>query len=132
MIILSKTLFAKLCEHGKEAYPEECCGAMLGDIDSESGIKSITELIRIENKSEENKHRRFAITPNDYRALETQATAKSLHLLGFYHTHPDHPCRPSQTDLAYAWPVFSYIILSINTVIFTVTHHFTTHIIFTK
>eukprot|EP01047_Picozoa_sp_COSAG01_P015471 COSAG01_NODE_775_length_13698_cov_60.191632_8_plen_150_part_00 len=113
MINLSRTLFTDLCRHGQEAYPEECCGAMLGQIDVKTQTKHVTQLVRIENSSEENRHRRFAVTPKDYMQLERQAMRDGLALLGFYHTHPDHPCEPSETDLKHAWPVFSYIILSV-------------------
>lgn len=107
MITLSKTHLTEIQNHGTEAYPEECCGAMLGR------DKTVHKIVRIENQSSENKHRRFSITPQDYMALEKLAKKEGLNLLGFYHTHPDHPARPSETDLKFAWPVFSYIILSI-------------------
>lgn len=113
MITLSKTHLSEIHEHGIEAYPEECCGAMLGNIDFDAKKKVVIELIRIENHSSENKHRRFAITPEDYRKIEIIAKEKNLSLLGFYHTHPDHPAQPSETDLKFAWPVFSYLILSV-------------------
>ena len=113
MITLSKTHLSKLKSHGIDAYPEECCGAMLGHIDYKKNEKKTVKLIKIENNSDENKHRRFKITPQDYQTLEKQAKDEGLTLLGFYHTHPDHPCKPSQTDLNYAWPFFSYIILSV-------------------
>lgn len=112
-IHLPKILFTKLSIHGIQAYPEECCGAMLGTIDSKNQLKIVTELVKIENSSNKNKHRRFTITSQDYMQLEKKAKEKKLTLLGFYHTHPDHPCQPSQTDLKYSWPFFSYIILSI-------------------
>jgi len=113
MITLSKTHLSEINNHGQLAYPEECCGAMLGTLDFEKNIKTTEKLVRIENTSTENRHRRFAITPEDYKSLETQAKQEGLTLLGFYHTHPDHPPIPSETDLKYAWPVFSYIILSV-------------------
>lgn len=111
MITLSKTHLSELHQHGIEAYPEECCGAMLGRMLTDS--KQVVELVRIENQSTENKHRRFAVTAEDYKAIEDLAKEKKLSLLGFYHTHPDHPAQPSETDLKFAWPFFSYIILSV-------------------
>ena len=118
MIILSKTQLNEIQLHGKEAYPEECCGAMLGKVNSNN--EKVTEKIfRIENNWEnvsgtiETKNRRFAITAEDYKKLELEAKNLNLTLLGFYHTHPDHPAEPSGTDLSYAWPFFSYIIQSI-------------------
>lgn len=112
MITLSKIHFTEIQNHGAEAYPEECCGAMLGSVDPD-GKKITSRIIRIENTSSENRHRRFAVTAEDYKKLESQAKSENLTLLGFYHTHPDHPAQPSETDLSFAWPFFSYIILSI-------------------
>ena len=118
MVILSQSHLKEILEHGKEAYPEECCGAILGHFDKEISQKSCTKIIRIENNwenhLEESRHRRFAVTADDYRQLEKQAKDTGLTLLGFYHTHPDHPALPSGTDLSYAWPFFSYIIQAIN------------------
>ena len=117
MIILSQTHLTEIQEHGKEAYPQECCGAMLGQVDLNTGDKTTHKIVRIENqwqdKPGESRHRRFAITAEDYRQLEKQAKAEQMTLLGFYHTHPDHPAQPSATDLSYAWPFFSYIIQAI-------------------
>ena len=113
MITISKTHFIDIKAHGEDAYPDECCGALLGGLDQEGTQKTATGLVRLENQTTENKHRRFAITAEDYRALESRAKEKGLTLLGFYHTHPDHPAEPSKTDLKFAWPFFSYLILSV-------------------
>ena len=116
VIEISPKHLAEIQSHGKEAYPEECCGAMLGDVDPKSQ-KFTKSILRIENnwveKEKENRHRRFAVTAEDYKTLEKKAKEAKLTLLGFYHTHPDHPAKPSGTDLSYAWPFFSYIILSV-------------------
>jgi len=65
------------------------------------------------NTTEEGPRRRFLIRPADYRSAEERANATGQELLGFYHSHPDHPARPSQYDLDHAWPVFMYVILSV-------------------
>ena len=65
------------------------------------------------NTTEEGPRRRFLVRPQDYRAAERRATEQGLELIGFYHSHPDHPARPSQYDLDHAWPVFSYVIVSV-------------------
>ncbi len=115
MLTISQTHLREMRKHGEEAYPEECCGAMLGEVDKQEKITRL--LVPIENqwqdKPGESRHRRFAISADDYQYLEQKAADANLTLLGFYHTHPDHPARPSQTDLNYAWPFFSYIILSV-------------------
>ena len=115
MITLSKTLFSDLQSHGEEAFPEECCGAMFGRVD---GVKKlVNKLVRLDNKWEdtqtETKYRRFKVGPDDYQYLESMAKKEQTTLLGFYHTHPNHPAVPSETDALYAWPFFSYIILSV-------------------
>ena len=94
-------------DHGRQTYPHECCGAMLG----RAGV--VVEACPLPNTTEEGPRRRFLVRPQDYRAAERRATERGLELLGFYHSHPDHPARPSQYDLDHAWPVFSYVIVSV-------------------
>jgi proteasome lid subunit RPN8/RPN11 len=93
--------------HGRETYPHECCGALLG----RDGHVSAT--VPLPNTTEEGPRRRFLVRPTDYRDAESAASAGGLDLLGFYHSHPDHPARPSQYDLDHAWPSFSYVIVSV-------------------
>ncbi len=112
MIIVSKIHFSEIKFHSTEAYPYECCGAMLGTV-LDDGSKEVLTCVPIHNQSTEDKRRRFKITDDDYRLLETKADELKMTLLGFYHSHPDHPPEPSETDLKYAWPFFSYIIQSV-------------------
>jgi proteasome lid subunit RPN8/RPN11 len=93
--------------HGAETYPNECCGALYGTAGAVSAI------FVLPNMTEEGPRRRFLVRPSDYREAETRATELGAELLGFYHSHPDHPARPSQYDLDHAWPFFSYIIVSV-------------------
>ena len=93
--------------HGAETYPDECCGALIG----RDG--RVTATFALPNTTEEGPRRRFLVRPDDYRQAEKQAQAAGGDLLGFYHSHPDHPARPSQYDLDHAWPFFSYIIVSV-------------------
>lgn len=93
--------------HGRETYPHECCGALFG----RDG--AAREAFGLPNTTEEGPRRRFMVRPDDYRVAESRAAALGLELLGFYHSHPDHPARPSQYDLDHAWPVFSYVIVSV-------------------
>lgn len=112
----------KIREHARRAYPHECCGAMIGKPDL-SGWKLVTEAMPLENAQEtgkaltwergESARRRFEVTAEDFRAAEQRARDQRLELLGFYHSHPDHPARPSQHDLERAWPWFSYVIISV-------------------
>ena len=93
--------------HGAETYPNECCGALIG----RDGVVAST--FALPNTTEEGPRRRFLVRPQDYRQAEKRASEMGAELLGFYHSHPDHPARPSQFDLDHAWPSFSYIIVSV-------------------
>jgi proteasome lid subunit RPN8/RPN11 len=93
--------------HGQETYPHECCGALVG----RDGFAAA--VVPLPNTTEEGPRRRFLVRPSDYRAAEQRATELGGELLGFYHSHPDHPARPSQYDLDHAWPTFAYIIVSV-------------------
>jgi proteasome lid subunit RPN8/RPN11 len=93
--------------HGTQAYPHECCGALIG----RDGL--VTEAFALPNTTDEGPRRRFLVRPADYREAERRASTLGAELLGFYHSHPDHPARPSQYDLDHAWPFFSYVIVSV-------------------
>lgn len=96
--------------HGGETYPHECCGALFGRADE----GTIERAMALPNTTEEGPRRRFMIRPADYRVAEREAAAAGLELVGFYHSHPDHPARPSQHDLDHAWPNMHYLIVSVH------------------
>jgi proteasome lid subunit RPN8/RPN11 len=106
-LMLQSGISDAIGRHGTETYPDECCGALIG----RDGI--VTVAYALPNTTEEGPRRRFLVRPDDYRDAERQASAAGAELLGFYHSHPDHPARPSQFDLDHAWPFFSYIIVSV-------------------
>jgi proteasome lid subunit RPN8/RPN11 len=93
--------------HGEETYPHECCGALVGRSGSADAI------VALPNTTDEGPRRRFLVRPSDYRLAEQRAGDLGSELLGFYHSHPDHPARPSQYDLDHAWPTFAYVIVSV-------------------
>jgi proteasome lid subunit RPN8/RPN11 len=93
--------------HGEETFPHECCGALVG-----AGGR-VTAVVALPNTTEEGPRRRFLVRPSDYRLAEQRAGELGGELLGFYHSHPDHPARPSQYDLDHAWPTFAYVIVSV-------------------
>ncbi len=98
--------------HGEATYPEECCGFLLGHM--VDGENQVVAAHRAENQREENRERRYQITPTDYLAASKSAETQGLEIVGFYHSHPDHPAQPSQTDLEEAtFPGFVYVIVSI-------------------
>ena len=106
-LTLSPDVDASIRAHGAETYPNECCGALIG----RDGVVSV--VFALPNTTEEGPRRRFLVRPQDYRSAEKHASERGGELLGFYHSHPDHPARPSQYDLDHAWPFFSYVIVSV-------------------
>ena len=111
MINISKELAQKISFHGEKTYPEECCGAILG-IDQD-GVRMVKEVHEIHNAQDASRDRRFLVTPDQYQNAERAAKEKHFELLGFYHSHPNHPAEPSQFDLEHAMPWFSYVIVSV-------------------
>jgi proteasome lid subunit RPN8/RPN11 len=107
MLTMTPAVDAAIRAHGRQIYPYECCGALIGrDADA-------VEVYALPNTTEEGPRRRFLVRPADYRLAEQHADERGLTLLGFYHSHPDHPARPSQYDVDHAWPSFAYLILSV-------------------
>src|SRR5881275_2858985 len=98
---------AAVRRHGEDTYPHECCGALIGT------AGRATATVPLPNTTEKGPRRRFLVRPSDYRLAEQRASASGSELLGFYHSHPDHPARPSQFDLDHAWPTFAYVIVSV-------------------
>jgi len=104
---LDPAVDAAIRAHGRETYPDECCGALIG------GDGRVALAHPLPNTTGEGPRRRFLVRPSDYREAEARASAAGQELLGFYHSHPDHPAEPSQYDLDHAWPTFSYVIVSV-------------------
>lgn len=94
--------------HGARTYPDECCGALLGPKAGE-----VSEAYPLDNTFPDGQRRRFLVGPDEYRRAEARAAETGLQLIGFYHSHPDHPAEPSQFDLDHAWPNLSYLIVSV-------------------
>ena len=94
----------------EDAYPNEGCGFLFGD---DTLVREINAAIKVNNVKKENQRRRFEISPFDYMKAEQHALKNNTTLLGIYHSHPDHPARPSEHDLKQAVPFFSYIIVSV-------------------
>ena len=114
MIELNRQLSDQIRKHGEEEYPHECCGLLIGRLE-DTGTKTVTEIHPISNARESTaKHNRFLIRPEDLLRGERYAADKGLDVIGFYHSHPDHPAIPSQYDLEHAWPVYSYVVLAVH------------------
>jgi len=113
VLVIGNAHEREIREHGARAYPNECCGAILGVV-SESDEKIVRALLPLSNRREgEAARTRFLVTAEDYRWAEQQARAQGLEILGFYHSHPDHPARPSEFDRDHAWPWYSYIVVRV-------------------
>jgi|ERR1700683_502031 len=110
-IRISDTLERRIREHGQGTYPNECCGALLGK-DSE-GVREISDILPLKNQHKDSPRNRFILTPEDVREAEAQAKRTGSELLGWYHSHPDAPARPSEFDREHAWPWYSYVIVSV-------------------
>jgi len=113
MIQLREANRLEIAAHAERDYPYECCGLLLGGFGVD-GRKLVAETYPISNaREEEAKRNRFLIRPEELMVGEKYAARKELEVLGFYHSHPDHPAVPSQYDLEHAWPVYSYIVVSV-------------------
>jgi proteasome lid subunit RPN8/RPN11 len=121
---MSTEIAESIRKHGAETYPHECCGALLGrDAAETSGTatagsvnlpaREVLALFPLVNRRDDSPHNRFSVTPDDVRAADKAAQERGLELVGWYHSHPDHPARPSQYDREHAWPWYSYIIVSV-------------------
>jgi proteasome lid subunit RPN8/RPN11 len=99
-------------DHAKEAYPEECAGALVGM--NIEGMKIVVDAWRAENTHEQERSRRFLIEPLKIKEFEERAAERDMDVLGFYHSHPDHPAEPSEYDREHAWPGWSYVIASVS------------------
>jgi proteasome lid subunit RPN8/RPN11 len=113
MIYLSEILAGAIKSEGEKVYPNECCGVLLGTL-GETEEKSITQILPISNEfSEGEQYHRFLITPENMLDAEKKARSLKLDVLGFYHSHPDHPAKPSDYDREHALPFYSYIITAV-------------------
>jgi proteasome lid subunit RPN8/RPN11 len=110
---IGKLQWEEIRHHGEETYPHECCGVLLGKVDSE-GVKAVRTVVRCGNQRFDSLHNRYLIDPRELVRIQREARAQAQDIVGFYHSHPDHPARWSQTDLAEAhWTGCSYIITSV-------------------
>ena len=112
MLRLSKDVLMQIHAHGESAYPEEGAGFLLGDDGAERAVKKILPLSN--SREDAARHNRYLITPEDYLKAELEAGRLRLNLIGVFHSHPDHPNRPSEFDREWAQPFFSYIITSVD------------------
>lgn len=112
VLVLNKDQVRRIEQEGSAAYPNECCGIFIG---REEGERRIVETLRPAGNAfaEDEKYHRFSISPQELMEADREAGAIGKLVLGFYHSHPDHPARPSEYDRQHAWPFYSYVIVAI-------------------
>lgn len=97
--------------HGEGTYPHECCGVLIGRFDPEGS--TVVRLEPVDNERDDSRHNRFLITPETLLRADRAARAAGLDVIGFYHSHPDAPARPSEFDREHAWPTYVYVIAAV-------------------
>ena len=111
-VVLGAEQLCEIARHGETTYPEECCGILLGR--ETDGVRAIERLMPIDNQWDSvDRGERFLIRSQDVLHAEHEARRAGLDVLGFYHSHPDSPARPSEFDREHAWPWYTYLIISI-------------------
>ena len=124
MIKIPPNAYLSLRQHGEETYPHECCGVLLGRFD-DAGMKTVSRIVRCGNTRADSPHNRDNLDPRELIRIQRQGRERGEDIVGFYHSHPDHPAQWSSTDLAEAhWFGCSYVITSVEKGAATVTNSF--------
>ena len=109
MLKIRRADYAEIRRHGEETYPHECCGVLLGQIDGD--VRTVTSTTRCGNTRIDSPQNRYHIDPKELVRIQREGRTRNEDIIGFYHSHPDHPAQWSQTDLAEAhWIGCSYVI----------------------
>ena len=112
MLKIGKPAYEQVRRHGEETYPYECCGVLLGQMDGDS--RAVTSAVRCGNTCTDSPQNRYNIDPRELVRIQREGRERGEDIVGFYHSHPDHPARWSQTDFAEAhWIGCSYVITSV-------------------
>jgi proteasome lid subunit RPN8/RPN11 len=117
MLKLTGAAYREVRRHGEETYPQECCGVLLGlslGGGVEATVNEVKAVVRAGNTRTDSAHNRYQISPHELVKIQREARQRELDIVGFYHSHPDHPARWSPTDFAEAhWLGCSYVITSV-------------------
>ena len=109
-VVLAAEDLLQLREHARRAYPEECCGVLLGEA---GDVVLVRSTCPTDNRRVTRLHDRYEVDPREILRLDRAAERRGLGVVGFYHSHPDHPPRPSATDAEQAWPGYIYLIAAV-------------------
>jgi proteasome lid subunit RPN8/RPN11 len=113
MIYIQEAETRKIKKEGEKAYPDECCGALLGILNPHE-VYDVKEILPIRNTgADSERYHRFEIQPDDVMCVECEARKRGLDVIGYYHSHPDHPARPSEYDREHALPFYLYLIVAV-------------------
>jgi len=116
LLIMTPELRRQIEAEGSAAFPNECCGILIGrDIRDVRGERRVVDrLMAGQNVFEaDERYHRFSIDPRVQLQAEREAAKEGKLVIGFYHSHPNHPARPSEYDREHGWPFYSYVIVSI-------------------
>ena len=107
---IPRQVYDEVLAHAEQSYPHECCGVLVG-----SALKDrrVFAAHTATNVNVERATDRYIIDPMEINIIDRQARAEGLDILGFYHSHPDHPDRPSEFDREWGQPGYSYVIISV-------------------
>ncbi len=109
---LARDLLETILAHAERSYPEECCGFLLGSATEEG--KCVSEIRAAGNRRDDSPRNRYSIAPEEFLVAERESRSRGLEILGFYHSHPDHPAVPSEYDREHAWAWYSYLIVPVS------------------
>jgi proteasome lid subunit RPN8/RPN11 len=110
-LVISTRHLQTIARHAGVSYPEECCGFLIGRASGEDVFAE--RILSVGNERADSRHNRYVITPETVLAAQKEARARGLDIVGYYHSHPDHPAIPSEFDREHAWPGVSYLIVSV-------------------
>jgi proteasome lid subunit RPN8/RPN11 len=124
MLKITQTQYAAIRRHGEETYPHECCGVLLGQF-NDDGVRTVTSTARCGNTRTDSAHNRYNIDPRELVRIQREGRERGEDIVGFYHSHPDHPAQWSKTDFAEAhWIGCSYVITSVEKGMAAITNSF--------
>lgn len=110
-LVISARHLHTVGRHAAVSYPDECCGVLIGRSSGETTL--VERVLSVGNERSDSRHNRYLISPETVLAAHKEARVLGLDVVGYYHSHPDHPARPSELDREHAWPGVSYLIVSV-------------------
>jgi proteasome lid subunit RPN8/RPN11 len=110
-IVIAPEDLQAIGRHGESTFPEECCGFLIGQVRGETTV--VKSLLPVDNERPDSRHNRYVIEPETVLSAHKAARGAGFDVVGYYHSHPDHPSRPSDFDREHAWPGLSYLIVSV-------------------